>query len=60
MPWTIPASEWKEIVKKMGGAHLTLSTCHPVGSSAQRLLVRAKMTKVQFRSEDGTFQDAVR
>jgi sortase A len=60
MPWTIPASEWKEIVKKMGGSHLTLSACHPPGSAAQRLLVRAKLVKVQFRSSDGSFVDAVK
>ena len=59
MPWITDPFDWT-IVKKLGGAHLTMSACHPPGSAAQRLVVRARMVRTQYRTQDGTFVDAVR
>jgi sortase A len=58
MPWTTGPFDWT-IVKNVGGARLTMSACHPPGSAAQRLVVRSKLVRTQFRAEDGTFVDAV-
>lgn len=58
MPWTTGPFDWT-IVKKLGGGHLTMSACHPPGSAAQRIVVRAKLVRTQFRATDGTFVDVV-
>ncbi len=59
MPWVTDPFDWT-IVEKTGGARLTMTACHPKGSAAQRIVVRSKLMKMQFRAEDGTFVDAVR
>jgi sortase A len=41
--WITDAGDWS-VVEPLQGRYLTLTTCHPVGSDAQRLIVRAELT----------------
>jgi len=41
-PW-VTAPDDAGVVGKLGGSYLTLTTCHPPGSAAERLVVRARL-----------------
>lgn len=43
-PWVVPPSELS-VIDPTGERSLTLTTCHPKGSAAQRLIVRATWVK---------------
>ena len=43
-PWVVPPSEMG-VIDPTGERSLTLTTCHPKGSAAQRLIVRATWVK---------------
>lgn len=45
-PWVIKDNNW-DVVNQTTDAVLTLTTCHPKGSSKQRLVVRAKLVKTE-------------
>jgi sortase A len=53
--WVIAPTQW-EVVAPTPGAMLTLTTCHPRGSAAQRLIVRAELVGSTPRALDARGQ----
>ncbi|MGI9017982.1 MAG: class E sortase [Euzebya sp.] len=49
--WIVRPSQW-EVVGPQPGSVLTLTTCHPKGSAAERLIVRAELISSQPREFD--------
>lgn len=43
-PWVVAKNSW-DIVKPTADAMLTLTACHPKGSSSKRIVARAKLVK---------------
>lgn len=45
-PWVVDPSNWAPIFEfKKGGSFLTLTSCHPEGSAAYRIIVRAELVE---------------
>ncbi|MDP8938517.1 MAG: class E sortase [Actinomycetota bacterium] len=44
-PWVVPPTEMSVLDAKGGDKTVTLTTCHPKGSAAERLIVRATWVK---------------
>ncbi len=45
-PWVVSPEDWSPIDDfDKGGSFLTLTSCHPEGSAAYRIIVRAELTK---------------
>lgn len=50
--WITHPRDWS-VVDDLGGHHLTLTTCHPLRSDRQRLIVRAELVDTEERSGTG-------
>lgn len=50
--WITHPGDWS-VVDDLGGHHLTLTTCHPLRSDRQRLIVRAELVDTTERSRTG-------
>ncbi|MDQ3962429.1 MAG: class E sortase [Actinomycetota bacterium] len=45
-PWVVDPANWAPIFEyKKGGSFLTLTSCHPEGSAAYRIIVRAELVE---------------
>lgn len=45
-PWVVSPNDWSPIESfQKGGSFLTLTSCHPEGSAAYRIIVRAELTE---------------
>lgn len=45
-PWVVDPMDWAPIFEfKKGGSFLTLTSCHPEGSAAYRIIVRAELVE---------------
>jgi sortase A len=47
-PWVTSPYDWS-IVRPMIGSFLTLTTCHPPGSASERLIVRARLIRTEYK-----------
>ena len=45
-PWVVPENSW-DVVDPTSEAVLTMTACHPKGSSRQRIVARAKLIKTE-------------
>jgi len=47
--YVVDSTNWTPIANTPGSKTLTLTTCHPKGSAAQRLIVKAELVKAEAR-----------
>ena len=52
-PFVISPRDWS-VIAPTRGSFLTLTTCHPPGSAAERLVVRAELMRTELFTNDGT------
>jgi sortase A len=59
-PWVTDPNDYDEVVNEypQKGAFLTLTSCHPEGSAAYRIVVRARLTKSDSLATTGTLTSA--